>query len=173
MTLEKYFEKFRKNIIGINAEFETPFGSKKMVYADWIASGRLYEPIEELIAQKFGPMVGNTHSEASETGITMTMLYKQAKQIIKDHVNANEDDCIITEGSGMTGAIHKLLRLLGLNIPDQAEKYIKEEFAKEDVPVVFLTYLEHHSNHTSWLETIADVVVLLPETPEDDLISEL
>ena len=30
-------------------------------------------------------------------------------------------------------------------------------------PVVFVTHLEHHSNHTSWYETIADVVVLPPD----------
>ncbi|MCD4793461.1 MAG: aminotransferase class V-fold PLP-dependent enzyme [Bacteroidales bacterium] len=173
MDLEKYFEKFRKNIIGNDTEFETPYGTKKMIYADWIASGRLYGPIEDLMKNKFGPMVGNTHSEASETGVTMTMLYKQAKQIIKDHVNASTDDCILTEGSGMTGAIHKLLRLLGLNIPDQAEKYIKKDIPREDIPVVFVTYLEHHSNHTSWLETVADVVVLFPEELGADMISEL
>ncbi len=163
MDLEKYFEKFRKNIIGIDTEFKTPFGTKKMIYADWIASGRLYGPIEDLMKNKFGPMVGNTHSEASETGVVMTMLYKQAKKIIKKHVNAGDDDCIITEGSGMTGAANKFMRILGLSIPDQAEKFIKKDIPKEDVPVVFVTYMEHHSNHTAWLETIADVVVLLPE----------
>lgn len=173
MSLEHYFQQFRENIIGLNAEFKSPFGVKKMIYADWIASGRMYEPIESLMKDTFGPMVGNTHSEASETGVTMTMLYKRAKQIIKEHVHANEDDCIITEGSGMTGAVNKLMRMLGINIPDQAEKYIKKQLPKEDIPVVFVTYLEHHSNHTSWLETIADVVVLLPEEEEATLITEL
>jgi len=163
MNLEQYFEQFRKNITGINTEFKTPYGTKKMIYADWIASGRMYEPIEDIMRNKFGPMIGNTHSEASETGVIMTMLYKQAKNIIKKHVNANENDCIITEGSGMTGVVNKFMRILGLSIPDQAEKYIIEDLPEEDVPVVFVTYMEHHSNHTAWLETIADVVVLLPE----------
>ncbi len=172
MNLEQHFQKFRKNIVGIDTEFETPYGTKKMIYADWIASGRLYSPIEDLMRNKFGPMVGNTHSEASETGVTMTMLYKQAKNIIKTHVNAGEDDCLIAEGSGMTGAVNKFMRILGLSIPDQAEKYIIKDIAKEDVPVVFVTYMEHHSNHTAWLETIADVVVLLPED-DIDLVGEL
>ncbi|NPA44593.1 MAG: aminotransferase class V-fold PLP-dependent enzyme [Chlorobi bacterium] len=172
MSLEQHFNKFRENIVGIDAKFETPYGIKDMIYADWIASGRLYAPIEDLMKNKFGPMVGNTHSEASETGVVMTMLYKQAKNIIKQHVNAGKDDCIITEGSGMTGAVNKFMRILGLSIPDQAEKYIKEDIPKEDVPVVFVTYMEHHSNHTAWLETIADVVVLLPED-DTDLVGEL
>jgi hypothetical protein len=45
--MEKYFEKFRKLTIGNELEFETPYGLKKMIYADWIASGRLYAPIEK------------------------------------------------------------------------------------------------------------------------------
>ena len=45
--LEKYFEKFRKNIVGINQEFESPYGIRKIIYGDWIASGRLYKPIEK------------------------------------------------------------------------------------------------------------------------------
>ena len=45
--LEVYFEQFRKNIIGIDQEFESPFGKKKIIYTDWTASGRLYRPIEE------------------------------------------------------------------------------------------------------------------------------
>ncbi len=163
MSTEQYFQQFRKNIIGIDTSFETPYGTKKMIYADWIAGGRLYGPIEDIMKNKFGPMVGNTHSEASETGVTMTMLYKQAKSIIKKHVNAGEDDCIITVGSGMTGAANKLMRILGLSIPDQAEKFITKHIPEEEIPVVFITYMEHHSNHTAWLETIADVVVLLPE----------
>jgi len=172
MNLEQHFNQFRKNIVGINAEFVTPYGVQRMIYADWIASGRLYAPIEDLMKNKFGPMVGNTHSEASETGVVMTMLYKQAKNIIKQHVNAQEDDCIITEGSGMTGAVNKFMRILGLSIPDQAEKYIKKDIPKNDIPVIFVTYMEHHSNHTAWLETIADVVVLLPED-DIDIVGEL
>ena len=68
-SLEQYFEKFRKNIVGIDQEFESPYGIKKIVYGDWIASGRLYKPVEDKITHLFGPYVGNTHSETSETGL--------------------------------------------------------------------------------------------------------
>ena len=169
--LQDYFAKFRKNIIGIDAEIETPYGRNKIVYADWIASGRLYSPIEKRISEEIGPMVGNTHSESSATGIAMTNAYCQAKKIIKRHVNANENDVLIFTGSGMTSAIAKLQRILGLKIPEQAKNYCS--FGENDLdkckkdhdnkrPVVFITHIEHHSNHTSWLETIADVVVLEP-----------
>lgn len=171
-SLESYFKQFRDQIIGIDAEFESPYGTQKMVYADWIASGRLYKPIEDRMIQKFGPLIGNTHSESSETGMTMTHAYHKAHKIIKEHVNADENDVIITTGSGMTGVVNKLQRLLGLKVPEQLHKYctISEKKAKnclkelgDDRPVVFLTHLEHHSNHTSWLETIAEVVLIEPD----------
>ena len=80
-TLESYFAPFRKNTIGIDAIFQSPYGPQKLIYADWIASGRLYQPIEDAISQKFGPMVGNTHSESTATGSFMTHSYHLAHQI--------------------------------------------------------------------------------------------
>lgn len=159
--LELYFQKFRENIIGIDEKIETPYGWKKIIYADWIASGRLYRPIELKLADHIGPWVGNTHSEASETGTLMTRAYHHAHQVIKKHVNAGPDDVIITSATGMTGVVCKFQRILGLKVPEQLEKTL--HVSEADRPVVFVTHLEHHSNHTSWLETIADVVVLEPD----------
>jgi selenocysteine lyase/cysteine desulfurase len=164
---EKYFEQFREGIIGIDAEFESPYGKKKIIYADWIASGRLYAPIEKIIIEKIAPLVGNTHSEASETGQTMTNIYHQAQKFIKNHVNANENDILISSGSGMTSAINKLQRILGIKVPERARKYCKNDIPEEDIPVVFITHMEHHSNQTSWLETMAEVVIL---KPDEDLL---
>jgi selenocysteine lyase/cysteine desulfurase len=157
---EKYFQRFAEKVIGHNAMVETPFGEKRLIYADWIASGRLYEPIEELLTHYFGPLIGNTHSESSLTGEIMTKAYKLAHQIIKDHVNADQDDVIVTCGSGMTGAISKLHRILGIRIPDKAKPYYS--LPDSERPVVFLTHMEHHSNQTSWLECEVDVVVIPP-----------
>ncbi|MBX2975028.1 MAG: aminotransferase class V-fold PLP-dependent enzyme [Ignavibacteriaceae bacterium] len=158
---EEFFVSYRKNILGIEQEFDSPFGKKKIIYADWIASGRLYTPIEKKMTELFGPFVGNTHSEASITGVTMTHSYLSAREIIKEHVNANKDDIIITAGSGMTGVVNKLQRILGLRIPEQLKDFTN--LPKELKPVVFITHMEHHSNQTSWLETIADVIILEPD----------
>jgi selenocysteine lyase/cysteine desulfurase len=169
--LERYFEKFRKNIVGIDAEITTPYGKKKLVYADWIASGRLYRTIEKRISDDIGPLVGNTHSESSATGKAMTAAYHLAQKAVKRHVNANKDDVLIFTGAGMTSAIAKLQRILGLKVPEQAVNYCVfshgeynacREIPNENRPVVFLTHAEHHSNHTSWFETLAEVVVLEP-----------
>jgi len=161
-NLEDYFERFRKNIIGILQTFMTPYGEKRIVYADWTASGRLYRPIEEKISNTIGPFVGNTHSESSITGASMTKAYHQAHQIIKEHVNAGPEDVIITAESGMTGVVNKFQRLLGLKIPDQLKSFV--QLPEELKPIVFVTHMEHHSNHTSWIETIVDVECIQPDS---------
>ncbi|MEW5844004.1 MAG: aminotransferase class V-fold PLP-dependent enzyme [Bacteroidota bacterium] len=161
MSSEKYFSKFRNNIIGINQEFDSPYGKKKIIYADWIASGRLYEPIEKTLYNNFYPWVGNTHSESSVTGTSMTKAYVQAKKIIKQHVNAAQEDVILFAGYGMTAAVNKFQRILGLKVVEQLQRYTS--IPKEEKPVVFLTHMEHHSNQTSWLETICDVVIIEPD----------
>ncbi|MFA7359713.1 MAG: aminotransferase class V-fold PLP-dependent enzyme [Candidatus Kapaibacterium sp.] len=158
--MEKYFEKYRQNTTGNNQEYESPYGKQRLIYADWVASGRLYKPIEDIISEKIGPYVANTHTETSETGALMTRAYKLAQKKIKQHCNAGENDLIITAGFGMTTVINKFQRILGLkNFIKQLDKHV---IPKEERPVVFLTHMEHHSNQTSWYETIADVVVIEP-----------
>ncbi|WP_064714800.1 aminotransferase class V-fold PLP-dependent enzyme [Flavobacterium succinicans] len=166
-TLEQYFQQFRKNIIGIDQEFESPFGSKKIIYTDWTASGRLYRPIEEKLMNAFGPFVANTHTETTVSGTAMTKAYHHARNIIKQHVNANQNDVLITDGTGMTGVVNKFQRILGIKVPENLKDFIA--IPNEKKPVVFISHMEHHSNQTSWLETIADVEVI-PST-EDGLFS--
>ncbi len=160
-TLEKYFGNFRKHIIGIDQRYLSPYGRQKILYADWIASGRLYAPIERVMTERFGPFVANTHTESNETATLMTHAYHHAQALIKQHVNAGKGDVIITAGSGMTTMINKFQRMLGLRF--MGEYGQKQRLREQDRPVVFLTHMEHHSNHTSWFETIADVVQLKPD----------
>lgn len=159
--LEQHFTSFRNNIIGIDQEFNSPFGKQKIVYADWIASGRLYRPIEEKLCNKFGPFVGNTHTETSETGTLMTNAYHLALKKIKTHVNAGPNDVIITAGSGFTTVINKFQRILGFRTMKNMDAH--NCLPIEERPVVFISHMEHHSNHTSWFETIADVIQLKPD----------
>ena len=156
--LEQYFLQFRKNIIGVDQEFTSPFGTQKIIYTDWTASGRLYRPIEEKITNQFGPFVANTHTETTVSGTAMTMAYHEARHIIKHHVNANSEDVLITDGTGMTGVVNKFQRILGLRIAENLKEFTA--IPAELKPIVFISHMEHHSNQTSWLETIADVVVI-------------
>ena len=157
-NLELYFQQFRKHIVGIGHTFESPYGTKEIIYADWIASGRLYKPIEDKLLHDIGPYLANTHTETSVTGSSMTMAYHEARTIIKKHVNASDDDVLITTGTGMTGAINKFQRILGLKISESLKEYT--QVPDELKPVVFISHMEHHSNHTSWQETMADVQVI-------------
>ena len=121
-NLEAYFAPFRTNMIGQDQEFDSPYGRKKIVYADWTASGRMYKPIEDILLNKIMPFVANTHTETNVTGSIMTLAYKKAKEIIKKHVNANSDDVLITDGTGMTGVVNKFQRILGLKIPENLKQ---------------------------------------------------
>ena len=158
MNLEQYFSQFRNQIIGVNQTFESPYGEQNLVYCDWTASGRLYRSIEDKISDEFGPFVANTHTETSTSGAAMTLAYHEARNIIKRHVNANDNDVLITTGSGMTGVVNKFQRILGLKVSENLKDHT---VIPEDLkPIVFVSHMEHHSNQTSWLETIADVEVV-------------
>ncbi len=167
-------EPIRRNIVGIDQTFRSPYGDQRIVYADWTASGRLYAPIERRMLEQFGPFVGNTHSEASVTGSAMTLAYHEAHRIIKEEVNAGPDDVLLSCGSGMTGAVNKFQRILGLKAPQGLRRFI--DLPEHERPVVFVTHMEHHSNQTSWYETIAEVEVIPPDErglPDLDAFAEL
>ncbi len=157
-SLAAYFKPFRDNIIGIDEVIDTPYGTMPLVYTDWTASGRLYGPIEQRIAEDFGPYTANTHTKTSLCGNLMTTAYEEARHIIKTHVNANDQDKLIITGHGMTGAVNKLQRILGLKLHEKFRSKI--DLKNDERPVVFITHMEHHSNQTSWLETIADVIII-------------
>ncbi|GGH02837.1 selenocysteine lyase [Polaribacter pacificus] len=157
-SLEQYFDQFRKHIVGVDQTFKSPYGEQQLIYTDWTASGRLYRPIEEKLLNDFGPFVANTHTETSTSGAAMTLAYHEARKIIKSHVNADANDVLITEGSGMTGVVNKFQRILGLKVTESLKEYT--EIPDSLRPIVFVSHMEHHSNQTSWLETIADVVVI-------------
>jgi selenocysteine lyase/cysteine desulfurase len=157
INLESYFSKFRVNTVGVNHNFESMYGKQKLLYADWVASGRLYAPIEDIMLNKIGPMIANTHSFSSQTGKVSTYAYQHARKIIKQSVNANASDVLVTTGTGMTAALSKLQRIIGLHSRTYSDK-----------PVVFITHMEHHSNQVPWYEINADVVILGPD--ENNLV---
>ena len=160
--MQDYFLKYQNQIIGQHQYIKTPYhDSIRVLYADWTASGRMYRPIEERMLKDFYPFVANTHTDTNYTGSAMTYAYHKAQQIIKQHVNASSQDVLISSNSGMTGVVNKLQRMLGLRLHESYQDQVQYE--EENKPVVFVSHMEHHSNQTSWLETIADVVVVPPD----------
>ena len=49
MSLENYFLPFRKNVVGQNLTHKINGKTLDIIYADWTASGRLYQPIEDYL----------------------------------------------------------------------------------------------------------------------------
>ena len=158
ISLEDWFKPFGEQIIGKNQYFHSPYGKKKIIYADWTASGRLYKSIEDKMLHEIGPYVANTHTETSITGACMTQAYHEAREIIKRHVHAGPDDVLISVGSGMTGAVNKFQRILGFKVSESLKDF--SDVPKIIKPIVFVSHMEHHSNQISWMETIADVEVV-------------
>ncbi|UQZ37479.1 selenocysteine lyase [Paenibacillus sp. PK3_47] len=157
-SLQEHFATFREHTIGIRHHITTPYGRQPLLYADWTASGRLYEPIERKVQEVFGPYVSNPHTESNTTGLTMTLAYAEARNIIKRHVNAGPEDVLLFCGNGTTGAINKLLRMMGMRLPEWLRK--DQFFSPEERPVIFISHMEHHSNILPWQEGIGDVVTV-------------
>ena len=103
-------------------------------------------------------MVANTHTDTNHTGSTMTFAYHKAQHIIKNHVNARDKDISISTNSGITGVVNKFQRILELKVHEDFQDIVKLE--GNDKPIVFITHMEHHSNQTTWLETLADVEII-------------
>lgn len=171
MSLEDYFAPFRTHIIGHKLQHTIYGKTLPILYADWTASGRLYRPIERYITEIFGPYVANTHTETSLTGRAMTRAYQEARRLIKRHVNALDQDILVTAGAGMTAAVNKLQRIMGLRIPEAFKARYEREPSQK--PVVFVTHMEHHSNHTSWLECDVTLEVVPPNEQGTPCISQL
>ena len=153
-------ERIRRGVIGEGELMDGPFGPRRVTYADYTASGRSLDFIEDFIRDAVLPRYANTHTESSGTGLATTRLREDARRIIRDAVGATEDDLVIFCGSGATAAVNKLIGILELRIPAGLdERYrLADRIAAAERPVVFVGPYEHHSNELPWRESIADVV---------------
>lgn len=150
-------ELIRSNVIGQRCLISSPFHDEhELVYADYTASGRSLQFIEDYMTKVVAPTYANTHTEASATGAQTTRLREEARSIIHDAVNAPKDKYVVLfEGSGSTAAIDKLFRVLGFYVSEYTEKKwnLGEKVPEEEKPVVFISSYEHHSNELMWRES--------------------
>ncbi|XP_065157950.1 uncharacterized protein [Atheta coriaria] len=146
--LIKYID---ENIVGKNSAFLGPFGRRKVVFCDYVASGRSLQFIEEYIQREVLPCHGNTHSTTNITSLQSTLFRQEARDIIKNAVNASDDDAVIFVGHGCAGAIKKLVNALDL-----------------DAPTVFVGASEHQDNLQIWQE-IGAQIIRIAETKQNHL----
>jgi selenocysteine lyase/cysteine desulfurase len=166
------FDFLRRQIVGIDSAFDTPFGRRLMVYCDYTASGRCLIFVERYL-QTLQRIYANTHTEDDLTGRSMSRLLHEAEHAIKRAVNAGPQGRIVATGTGATGAIDKLQQILGVSLPPATRKTVGDElreflgeqrfeefrrFQQSRQPVVFVGPYEHHSNEVTWRQGLATVV---------------
>jgi selenocysteine lyase/cysteine desulfurase len=157
--------RIRDAVIGDDTVMDGPYGPCRVTYADYTASSRALGFLEDFIRDEVLPRYANTHTEASGTGLQTTRLREDARRIIHDALGGDDDTLVIFTGSGTTGAVDKMVRILGWRVPAELDERYgwTASIPREQRPVVFVGPFEHHSNELPWRESIAEVV----EIPED------
>jgi selenocysteine lyase/cysteine desulfurase len=141
-------ERLAADLIGNDAEVVGPFGSKALIYADYVASGRALSVVEHFILEKILPYYANSHTEASYCGGAMTGFRRAARDVIAKCCVADERYAVIFTGSGATAGLNRLVNLFG----------VKASLLAGVVPRVIIGPYEHHSNILPWRESGAEIV---------------
>ena len=131
-----YLNTLFQSTIGNDVTFNSPYGKKSVVYADFTASGRgLYE-IEKFISNQILPFYANIHSSCGYLAEQSSAFRNEAKSIVRRFCDTDENNSIIFTGQGTTGAIHKLIKLLNL------KEYINFYHDLEAVNDIYKTFFE-------------------------------
>ncbi len=171
MSRDTFWDAVRESIIGSDAVVETCFGQRRVLYADYTASGRAVTLVEDALRDVLA-CYANTHTEDDATGRVTTERLRQAERLIKRLVHAGDDYAVIAVGAGTTGAVERLQQILGLYVPPASRERLRSDLeatagpGARDLldrmralePVVFVGPYEHHSNELSWRESSAQVV---------------
>ncbi|XP_052216179.1 uncharacterized protein LOC127834382 [Dreissena polymorpha] len=161
------FKKLNDSVIGKDLTIETPFGQRQVVYCDYTASGKCLTIIEDYVRSVVMPTYANTHSTTGHNARQTGHFREEARNIIKQSVNASREDVVIFTGSGATAGMHKMAWALKINNPRVAME-----------TVVLIGPYEHHSNILLWREFGAKVIRIRQKDASglidiDHLIEEL
>jgi len=143
-------------LIGADQTIETPDGPRKLVYADYVASGRALKQVEDFMRDEVLPFYANTHTESSFCGAYSTRLREAARATVARHCGAvGPRHAVIFGGSGATTGLNQLVHLLDL----------PGSLARGEAVTVLTGPYEHHSNLLPWRESGARVEQI-DEAPE-------
>ncbi|HTS15679.1 MAG TPA: aminotransferase class V-fold PLP-dependent enzyme [Candidatus Sulfotelmatobacter sp.] len=161
-TTGALIEAIRAGVIGDDEAVAGPFGTRRVIYADYTASGRSLDFLEDYLRAAVLPLYANTHTESSGTGLQTSRFREEARDLVRAGVGASHEHAVIFCGSGSTAAINRFLDILNLRLPADldARYHLLERIPPEERPVVFIGPFEHHSNELPWRESIADVVTI-------------
>lgn len=139
----------RAGLIGKGLTIDGRFGPRPLLYADYVASGRALEQVEQVILRDVLPYYANSHTEASYCGGTMTRLREEARTVILNKCGGNTaSHAVVFAGSGATAGLNKLVHLFGLRTALAAGQPVH----------VLVGPYEHHSNLLPWRESGATVI---------------
>lgn len=145
----------RDGLIGEGMTFDGPYGRQRLIYADYVASGRALRQVEQFVAEEVLPHYSNSHTEASHCGRTITRMRAEARAIVARECGAGPDCHVIFSGAGATSGLNRIVALL--EIPARLAR-------GERVEVLIGPY-EHHSNILPWRESGARVTEIA-EAPQ-------
>ncbi|KAJ1285234.1 hypothetical protein BS78_03G264300 [Paspalum vaginatum] len=191
-------EWLRSQVIGAEAEFASPFGTRRITYADHTASGRCLRFVEDFVLRNVLPFygafvgatvvffskkcysigsagaytyarAGNTHTTDSYVGLHTSKLAGDAARYVKRSLGAGPQDILLFCGTGCTAAIKRLQEVTGMAVPPPLRAAALAALPPSDRWVVFVGPYEHHSNLLTWRESLAEVVEI-GLRPEDGLL---
>lgn len=140
--------RLRDGVVGDGMMIPGPKGDVPLLYADYTASGRAVDLVEQFIAGQVLPFYANSHTEGSYCGSLMTRLREEARHEIA-RITGCDDGCrVVFAGAGATAGLNRLVSVLML----------PERVAAGEKVVVLVGPYEHHSNLLPWRESGAQVI---------------
>lgn len=129
-------EALRSAFTGLDTEYPLADGSTaRRTYLDSAASNLRLTVADDIVRRALRHYA-NTHSELHFGARIMTHLYDQAHEIVGDFVDASDDYTVVFNGSGVTGGLNRMARVL-------AES---RQQGGPERDVVITTMMEHHAN---------------------------